>query len=117
MSARSLNWLKFGGLVGLAFGLGLLFAGLLDLPRNSSAQQPVAPGNGQAATKAINTPTQAPAIPGTASLQNLSDDFAAVAEAVLLGRHSIFDRQGNTCSVAELARRPIRGYDDPRARR
>jgi len=82
MSARSLNWLKFGGLVGLAFGLGLLFAGLLDLPRNSSAQQTVAPGTGQAATKALNTPTQAPAIPGTASLQNLSDAFAAVAEAV-----------------------------------
>ena len=32
MSARSLNWLKFGGLVALAFALGLLFAGLLDLP-------------------------------------------------------------------------------------
>ena len=29
MSARSLNWLKFGGLVALAFALGLLFAGLL----------------------------------------------------------------------------------------
>src|SRR5262245_10864148 len=82
MSARSLNWLKFGGLVGLAFGLGLLFAGLLDLPRTSSAQQTVAPSSGQAATKAINTPTQAPAIAGTAALQNLSDAFAAVAEAV-----------------------------------
>ena len=30
MSVRSLNWLKFGGLVTLAFALGLLFAGLLD---------------------------------------------------------------------------------------
>ena len=39
MSARSLNWLKFGGLVALAFALGLLFAGLLDLPSRSSAQQ------------------------------------------------------------------------------
>ena len=37
MSARSLNWLKFGGLVALAFALGLLFAGLLDLPSRSSA--------------------------------------------------------------------------------
>ena len=36
MSARSLNWLKFGGLVALAFALGLLFAGLLDLPNRSS---------------------------------------------------------------------------------
>ena len=39
MSARSLNWLKFGGLVALAFALGLLFAGLLDLPNRSSAQE------------------------------------------------------------------------------
>ena len=38
MSVRSLNWLKFGGLVGLAFFLGLLFAGLLDLPTNTLAQ-------------------------------------------------------------------------------
>ena len=39
MSARSLNWLKFGGLVALAFALGLLFAGLLDLPNRGSAQE------------------------------------------------------------------------------
>jgi hypothetical protein len=39
MSSRSLNWLKFGGLVALAFALGLLFAGLLDLPSRSSAQE------------------------------------------------------------------------------
>ena len=39
MSARSLNWLKFGGLVALAFALGLLFAGLLDLPSRTSAQE------------------------------------------------------------------------------
>ena len=38
MSERSMNWLKFGGLVSLAFVLGLLFAGLLDLPHNSLAQ-------------------------------------------------------------------------------
>ena len=38
MSVRSLNWLKFGGLVGLAFALGLLFAGLLDRPAASLAQ-------------------------------------------------------------------------------
>jgi len=80
MSARSLNWLKFGGLVGLAFGLGLLFAGLLDLPRDSSAQQAVGPAATTART-AIST-TQAPAIPAARSLQDLSDAFAAVAEAV-----------------------------------
>ena len=80
MSARSLNWLKFGGLVGLAFGLGLLFAGLLDLPRTSQAQQ--AGGPPATATKSIITPTQAPVIPAAKSLQDLSDAFAAVAEAV-----------------------------------
>jgi serine protease Do len=79
MSARSLNWLKFGGLVGLAFGLGLLFAGLLDLPRNSMAQQ--AAGSATA-TPAVVTQTKAPAIPAAKSLQDLSDAFAAVAEAV-----------------------------------
>ena len=40
MSARSLNWLKFGGLVALAFALGLLFAGLLNLPHATDAQEP-----------------------------------------------------------------------------
>ena len=39
MSSRSLNWLKFGGLVALAFALGLLFAGLLDLPNRTVAQE------------------------------------------------------------------------------
>ncbi len=39
MSARTLNWLKFGGLVTLAFALGLFFAGLLNLPTRSSAQE------------------------------------------------------------------------------
>ncbi len=76
MSDRSMNWLKFGGLVSLAFVLGLLFAGLLDLPRNSLAQM------GER-TEAI--PTQArPAgnSPATAPLTALSDAFAEVAEAV-----------------------------------
>lgn len=82
MSARSLNWLKFGGLVGLAFGLGLLFAGLLDLPRTSAAQQAVQSPSAPKATQALNNTSTAPAIPGTQALQNLSDAFAAVAEAV-----------------------------------
>src|SRR4051812_41323058 len=75
MSARSLNWLKFGGLVALAFALGLLFAGLLDLPNRSSAQQQ----GKQAATIAPVTP---PSIPEARSLQQLSEAFAAVAEHV-----------------------------------
>ncbi|HEU5169158.1 MAG TPA: trypsin-like peptidase domain-containing protein [Gemmatimonadales bacterium] len=74
MSARSLNWLKFGGLVALAFALGLLFAGLLDLPSRSSAQQGVA-------SAAIPT-VQAPSIPEARPLAELSDALAAVADRV-----------------------------------
>ena len=55
MSVRSLNWLKFGALVSLAFALGLLFAGLLDLPRSGFAQATARP-------TAI-TPVSAPSIP------------------------------------------------------
>jgi serine protease Do len=73
MSARSLNWLKFGGLVALAFALGLLFAGLLDLPSHSSAQQ----------TRSAALPqVPAPTIPAARPLQDLSESFAAVAEHV-----------------------------------
>jgi serine protease Do len=75
MSARSLNWLKFGGLVALAFALGLLFAGLLDLPNRSSAQE-------QARTTPAIAPVAAPSIPAARPLQDLSEAFAAVAEHV-----------------------------------
>jgi serine protease Do len=75
MSARSLNWLKFGGLVALAFALGLLFAGLLDLPNRSSAQE-----QGRTATAIAQVP--APSIPAARPLQELSEAFAAVAEHV-----------------------------------
>ena len=75
MSARSLNWLKFGGLVALAFALGLLFAGLLDLPNRSSAQQ-------QGRQASAIAPVTAPSIPEARSLQQLSEAFAAVAEHV-----------------------------------
>jgi serine protease Do len=73
MSARSLNWLKFGGLVALAFALGLLFAGLLDLPSRSSAQQ---------TQNAALPQVPAPTIPAARPLQDLSESFAAVAEHV-----------------------------------
>jgi serine protease Do len=75
MSARSLNWLKFGGLVALAFALGLLFAGLLDLPNRSSAQE-----QGRQPTTIAQVPT--PSIPAARPLQELSEAFAAVAEHV-----------------------------------
>src|SRR4026209_270578 len=75
MSSRSLNWLKFGGLVALAFALGLLFAGLLDLPSRTAAQE-----KGRQATPIANVP--APSIPAALPLQELSEAFAAVAEHV-----------------------------------
>ncbi len=75
MSSRSLNWLKFGGLVGLAFALGLLFAGLLDLPSRTSAQQGTP-------AKPVIAPVQAPSIPEARPLQDLSDAFAGIADAV-----------------------------------
>lgn len=78
MSVRSLNWLKFTGLVGFAFVLGLLFANLLDLPRASAAQ-----GVSQASNRGTPIPqVEAPRIPEARGLADLSDAFAAVAEAV-----------------------------------
>ena len=74
MSSRSLNWLKFGGLVALAFALGLLFAGLLDLPSRSSAQE------AQVASAIPAVP--APSIPAAKPLVDLSDAFSAVADHV-----------------------------------
>jgi len=79
MSVRNLNWLKFGGLVGLAFVLGLLFAGLLDLPTSSLAQG--AQGRLTSSQPAIRTVT-APPLPAARPLAELSDAFAAVAEHV-----------------------------------
>jgi serine protease Do len=75
MSSRSLNWLKFGGLVALAFALGLLFAGLLDLPDRTAAQE-----QGRQATAIAQVP--APSIPAARPLQELSEAFAAVSDHV-----------------------------------
>ena len=75
MSARSLNWLKFGGLVALAFALGLLFAGLLDLTNRGAAQE-------QGRQTSAIAPVPAPSIPAARPLQDLSEAFAAVAEHV-----------------------------------
>lgn len=76
MSVRSRNWLKFGGLLGLSFALGLLFAGLLDLPQSSAAQGtsrlPVLPARAEAQTR----------LSGTSGLVDLSESFAAIVEHV-----------------------------------
>ncbi|MEA2712491.1 MAG: serine protease Do [Gemmatimonadales bacterium] len=69
--------LKSGG-VALAFAVGLMLAGFLHLPYQSAAQQaqqqsPYGPGV-QAASRTLT--------PAAASLQNLSEAFASVAEHV-----------------------------------
>lgn len=69
MSEGWLRRLRTSG-VGFAFALGLLSAGLFHLPYQSSAQQ-----------QTVSAP--APKLPsGTASLQDLSEAFASVAEHV-----------------------------------
>lgn len=76
MSTRTRNWIKFGGLVGLAFALGLMFAGVLNFPISGAAQQTDRSGD------EIITPVEAPVTPATSSLVALSEAFAQVAEHV-----------------------------------
>src|SRR2546428_7500646 len=71
MSVRTKDWMKFIGLVGLAFAFGLLFASALDLPKKTAASPTVAM---QAA------PT--PAISSTGPAAQLGDAFVAVANHV-----------------------------------
>ncbi len=74
-----MNWVKFGALVSLAFVLGLLFAGLLDLPHNSLAQA----SRTAEGIPAVQAQARAVAnLPAVQPLVTLSDAFATVAEAV-----------------------------------
>jgi serine protease Do len=83
MSVRSLNWLKFGALAGLAFVLGLMFAGLLNLPDYSLAQtRKVDTTTPARALTTSNQATTASASMGATPLAAFSDAFAAVAEQV-----------------------------------
>ncbi len=75
MSARTLNWLKFGGLVALAFAMGLFFAGLLNLPTRSSAQERTL----ASAIAPVQAPVQSKA---GATLEDLSEAFSDIAEHV-----------------------------------
>ena len=79
MTVRSRNWFKFGGLVGLAFLLGILFAGLLNLPKNSLAQGATRLTGGQSP---VRTAESRPLPAAARSLVELSDAFSAVAEHV-----------------------------------
>ena len=71
MSVRTKDWLKFIGLVGLAFVFGLLFASALDLPKTTAAQPAV--------TLQAAPP---PPIPAAGPAAQLGDAFVAVAEHV-----------------------------------
>jgi serine protease Do len=71
MSARRRDWLKFIGLVGLAFVFGLAFASALDLPKKTSAEPAV--------TLQAAPP---PVIPAAKPAAELGDAFVAVAEHV-----------------------------------
>ena len=74
MSTRSLNWLKLLAIVAPTFVLALFFAGLLNFPRPGLAQE-----------RTSHTPivkVDAPRIPSARPLVELSDAYAAVAEAV-----------------------------------
>jgi serine protease Do len=62
------------GAVALAFLGGLAFAGLLHLPNFSSAQQPASPS--------VSVPGKSAPPAGAATLANLSEAFASVAEHV-----------------------------------
>jgi serine protease Do len=78
MPVRSINWLKFAGMLALAFVLGTAFTNLLDLPRNSMAQGVTPVG----ARGSVIAPVEAPSIPAARPLADLSEAFAAVAESV-----------------------------------
>ncbi|MEI2719345.1 MAG: trypsin-like peptidase domain-containing protein [Gemmatimonadales bacterium] len=75
MSNHTRNWLKLSVLVGLSFVLGLFFAGLLDLPHSSLAQQEGAGGP-------PIVPVDAPRIPSAKPLAEISTAYASVVEAV-----------------------------------
>jgi serine protease Do len=104
--------LKFGGLVGLAFVLGLLFAGLLDLPKNSLAQ-----GEGIGRLPAIEASTQAarPVSASVGALTTLSEAFAEVAEQVRPSVVFVTSERKATESTRGLD--PFFGFPQPRGQR
>jgi len=72
MSVRTRAWLKFIGLVGLAFVLGLGFASALDLPKKTAAEPAVL----------LQGSTQRPVVPAARPVADLGEAFVAVAEQV-----------------------------------
>ncbi len=104
MSQHSRNWLKFIVLVTLAFVLGLFFAGLLNFPRPSLAQNS---GTQQFTPIAQVDP---PRIPSARPLADLSEAFAAVSEAVRPSVVYIDARQTATSNRRQQQGLPL--FDD-----
>jgi len=102
MSGRTRDWLKFGGLVAVAFILGLAFASALNLPRAGRAAELV-----QAPPAQVTRPGQTP-IPAARPAAELGAAFTAVAEhvkpAVVFIRSERRERAG--------ARRLPPGFED-----
>ena len=92
MSTRDKNWLKLGGLATAAFALGLLFAGILDLPLRTEAQ-----GRPSRGTPIV--PVRAPA-PDAAvrMLTDLSDAYAEISERAKPGVVYIVSSHRNTAA-------------------
>ena len=89
MSTRDKHWLKLGGLATAAFALGLLFAGILDLPLRGEAQDrptrnaPIVPirAQGRPGHNTPIIPVRAPAPDAAVQrLADLSDAFAEISE-------------------------------------
>jgi serine protease Do len=74
MTTRTRDWIKLSGLVTLALVLALAFAGAVNLPRSSEAQQAMA--------NLGAPPAQVRSIPAAKPAADLSEAFVAVAEAV-----------------------------------
>jgi serine protease Do len=72
MTTRTRDWIKLSGLVTMALVLALAFAGAVNLPRRSEAQQALA----------NLAPANVLPIPAAKPAADLSEAFVAVAEAV-----------------------------------
>jgi serine protease Do len=72
MSGKTRDWLKFGGLVAVAFALGLAFASAFKLPTRGEA----------AALTVLQQDTRRPPAPQAKTAVDLGESFASVAEHV-----------------------------------
>ena len=106
MSTNSKNGFKFGGLVALAFVLGLFFAGLLDCPApewRSRTGRPLA-----------IVPVDAPRIPAAKPLAELSEAYSAVAEAVRPSVVFVLSDRPESAASRARARMPVPpGFEAP----